>query len=184
MLFTDWPFTFDGFAIDNGREGVTLTRAAARVTFAVTARNAESEGCIEIQRPASLGTRDAGSPKKEVIPCPLPEMYATPPTSTTDASSFPMATVCSPESTEESWTTLPVVEPEKNSTVILTEPAPFAALSEFSSVFLTELVERTAADAEPSAFTDKPSKQATMTSPIRAALEVRRATGILMADAR
>ena len=111
-------------------------------------------------------------------------MYATPPTSTIDASSFPIAMVCSPEATEESWTSLPVVEPEKISTVILTEPAPLAALSDCWSVCLTELVGGAAADAVPSEVTERPSRQVAMTNPIATLADVRTLLGTLMTDAR
>jgi hypothetical protein len=85
---------------------------------------------------------------------------------------------------EESWTTLPVVEPEKNSTVILTEPSLFAALSERSSACCTAFVDAAATDAGLPAVTDRPIRLARMTSPIRALLEATGPTGTLTTDAR
>ncbi len=85
-----------------------------------------------------------------------------------------MATVCSPELSEESWRTLPVVEPETNCTVILAEPALVAAASECLSAWLTEDDDPTAGEAAASEVTARlSSRQPTTASPCRAVFEVR-----------
>ena len=53
-----------------------------------------------------------------------------------------------PSGREESWTTLPVAEPEKNCTVILAEPASVAAVIECVSAWLTDSDDPTATEAE------------------------------------
>src|SRR5580700_3437203 len=63
MLFTHCRSTFNRLPAVNVPEGVTLTRAEERATFAVTAWKAASVDCSETQRPASVGPRALGSPK-------------------------------------------------------------------------------------------------------------------------
>src|ERR1700733_1825744 len=102
----------------------------------------------------------------------FPEMYAVPPVRTTDASSFLMATVCLPECSVESCTTFPLVDPEKNCTVILAEPASFAAPSACARDWLTDGDEARATEAEASEVPNRLSnRQPTMTSPFRAVFE-------------
>ena len=93
-----------------------------------------------------------------------------------DASDLPMAMVSSPECNEESWTTLPVDEPEKNCTVILAEPAAVAAVSDCLSAWLADPDAPTATEAEaPDVTARLSSRQAATVSPFRAAFEVRAA---------
>src|ERR1700730_13800189 len=97
-------------------------------------------------------------------------MYAVPPTRTTDANALPMAVVCWPERSEESCTTLPVVEPEKNCTVILTEPALRHAVSDRLSVWRTDPDQPATTDPEASGVTARlRSRQATTVISFRAA---------------
>jgi len=183
MLFTHLPSTFTRLPAVNVPEGVTLASAEERARFAVTDWNAASVDCTEIQRPARVDTSELGSLKKDVNPLPFPEMYATPPTRTVDASALPMATVCAPDCIEESWTTLPVAEPEKNRTVILADPAWVAAASECSSTWSTDPDDRDETAADASEAIARPSRQATTVSPARAGFDVMAAAGRFMTAA-
>ena len=112
-------------------------------------------------------------------------MYAAPPMRTVDASSLPIATVCSPECSDESCTTFPVVEPETNCTVIRAEPSSVAAVNECLSAWRSDPDDPAADDAAASDVTARlSSRQPTNVSPRqKAVLAVSAAAGELMADA-
>ena len=63
MLLTHCPLSFSRLPAISGLEGVTWAKAEGRATFAVTAWNAASVDCTEIQRPESVGAKALGSPK-------------------------------------------------------------------------------------------------------------------------
>src|ERR1700733_5725214 len=111
-------------------------------------------------------------------------MYAAPPVRRVDARPLPMATVCLPESSDESWTTFPVFEPEKNWTVMRAEPAPVAAATEFSTACFRDPELPAATEADAGDVTARPSRQATTVRPARPVFGMRPAARSCMTHAR